>query len=208
LEQGKLQGQESIPQGNLNQKIIIVIGASTGGTDAIFRVLKDMPSNSPGILVVQHIPPVFSKMFAERLNNTTSLKFSEAQTGDLVETGKVLLAPGDKHLRLVLNNGNYQVDCFSGPKVNGHCPSVDVLFDSAAKCAGSQAIGVIMTGMGYDGAKGLLSLRQQGARTIGQDEKSSVVYGMPRVAFNIGAVEKQVPFNEISHTIINILGLT
>lgn len=184
---------------------IIAIGASTGGTEAIYNVLRVLPQNIPGIVVVQHIPPVFSDMFAERLNNSTSLKVKEAQTGDLVEEGHVLIAPGDRHMKVKKIGEKYRIECFEGEKVNGHCPSVDVLFESVAKEAGSGAIGVILTGMGYDGSKGMLSMKRRGARTIGQDEQSCVVYGMPKVAFDIGAVEKQVPLNRIPHAIFSAL---
>ncbi|MFA5537181.1 MAG: chemotaxis response regulator protein-glutamate methylesterase [Bacillota bacterium] len=176
---------------------IIAIGASTGGTEAIHGILKLLPGNTPGILIVQHIPPGFSRMFAERLNATTNLKAREAKTGDYLEQGLALVAPGDRHMKIKKVGGQYRIECFSGEKVNGHCPSVDVLFESVAKEAGKQAIGMILTGMGYDGAKGLLTMRRSGARTIGQDENSSVVYGMPKVAYNIGAVEKQVSLAQI-----------
>jgi len=184
---------------------IIAIGASTGGTEAIYNVLKYLPNNIPGIVIVQHIPPVFSRMFAERLNNATSLKVKEAHTGDFVERGQVLVAPGDKHMRIKKLRDTYKVECFEGDKVNGHCPSVDVLFESVAKEAGSSAIGVILTGMGYDGSKGLLSMRRKGARTIGQDEQSCVVYGMPKAAFNIGAVEKQASLDNMPKLLYSLL---
>jgi len=184
---------------------IIAIGASTGGTEAIYNVLRVLPASTPGIVIVQHIPPVFSGMFAERLNTSTSLKVKEAKTGDFVEKGQVLIAPGDQHMKIKKIGSRYKVECFEGEKVNGHCPSVDVLFESVAKEAGKDAIGVILTGMGYDGAKGLLSMRRKGARTIGQDEKSSMVYGMPKVAFNIGAVEKQTSLDNIAKSIYSLL---
>jgi len=157
------------------------------------------------MVIVQHIPPVFSRLFAERLNITTSLNVKEAESGDYVEPGKVLIAPGDKHMRIKKVSDRYRVECFEGEKINGHCPSVDVLFESVAKEAGKNAIGVILTGMGYDGAKGLLAMKKSGAHTIGQDEKSSVVYGMPRVAYNIGAVSKQLPLDRISSSILDLL---
>ncbi len=185
---------------------IIAIGASTGGTDAIYSILMSLPESTPGIVVVQHIPPIFSRMFAERLNTSTNLKVKEAETGDWVENGRVLIAPGDRHMKIVKIGDRYKVHCFEEDKVNGHCPSADVLFHSVAKEAGENAIGIILTGMGYDGAKGLLSMRRKGARTIGQDEKSSVVYGMPKVAFNIGAVEKQTSLNNIARQIYKMLG--
>ncbi|WP_186431395.1 chemotaxis response regulator protein-glutamate methylesterase [Clostridium sp. BSD9I1] len=184
---------------------IIAIGASTGGTEAIHALLSNLPNNIPGIVIVQHIPPVFSAMFAQRLNNSTNLKVKEAQTGDFLEPGNVLIAPGDMHMRVKKVGDKYKVECFQGDKVNGHCPSVDVLFESVAKECGGNAIGVILTGMGYDGAKGLLSMRRRGARTIGQDEKSSIVYGMPKVAYNIGAVEKQASLDGIPRVIFSIL---
>jgi two-component system, chemotaxis family, protein-glutamate methylesterase/glutaminase len=184
---------------------IIAIGASTGGTEAIYQVIKYLPRNIPGIVIVQHIPPDFSRMFADRLNASTSLDVKEAVNGDYVESGRVLVAPGDKHMRIKKSGDRYRVECFQGDKVNGHCPSVDVLFESVAKEAGSNAVGIILTGMGYDGAKGLLSMKRKGAKTIGQDEQTSVVYGMPKVAYNIGAVEKQVPLNQIAATIYSLL---
>lgn len=190
---------------NSNDNIIIAIGASTGGTQAIHSILRDLPEDIPGIVITQHIPVDFSRMFAERLNDTTNLEVKEAKTGDIVKKGKVLVAPGDKHMKVIKKHGKYYVNCFEGEKVNGHCPSVDVLFESVAKVAGKNAIGIILTGMGYDGAKGLLTMRAKGAKTIGQDEKSSVVYGMPKVAFNIGAVEKQSSLENISRTLFSII---
>lgn len=184
---------------------IIAIGASTGGTEAIYSIVKSLPPAMPGIVIVQHIPPVFSGMFAERLNSQTQLRVKEAQNGDYIEPGKVLIAPGDQHMAVRRLGERYRVECIKGEKVNGHCPSVDVLFESVAKAAGSNAIGVILTGMGYDGAKGLLSMRKSGAATIGQDEQSSVVYGMPKVAYSIGAVEKQTSLSSIPQLLISKL---
>ena len=184
---------------------IIAIGASTGGTEALSYLLRLLPANTPGIVIVQHIPPVFSRMFAQRLNNSTQFRVKEAQTGDYIEKGLVLIAPGDMHMRIKSVGDRFKAEVFQGEKVNGHCPSVDVLFESVAKECGSNAIGIILTGMGYDGAKGLLSMRKKGARTLGQDERSSVVYGMPKVAFNIGAVERQVPLDELPKIIFSLL---
>ena len=200
-----IQGRKIEKRFIADQNKLIAIGASTGGTEAIFSILKELPVETPGIVIVQHIPPNFSRMFAERLNYTTSLSVKEAQTGDYVEQGHVLIAPGDKHMIIRRVGDRYKVECSAGEKVNGHCPSVDVLFDSVAKEAGMHAVGVILTGMGYDGAQGLMSMRRKGARTLGQDEKSCVVYGMPKVAFNIGAVEKQCPLNSMSYHIFNML---
>ena len=184
---------------------IIAIGASTGGTEAIYSILSSLPAAIPGIVIVQHIPPVFSRMFAERLDSQTSLQVKEAETGDYVEPGRVLVAPGDKHMKIKKVGKRYQVECFQGEKVNGHCPSVDVLFESVAKEAGGSAVGILLTGMGYDGAKGLLSMRLRGAKTIGQDEASSVVYGMPKVAFELGAVQTQSPLCSIPQVLSKLL---
>lgn len=190
---------------NISDEKIIAIGASSGGTEAIYQVLKALPASAPGIVIVQHIPPVFSRRFAERMNELTNLKVKEAKNGDYVEKGQVLIAPGDQHMEIKKIGDRYKVRCFQGDKVNGHCPSVDVLFESVAREAGKKSVGVILTGMGYDGAKGLLSMRRREARTIGQDEKTSVVYGMPRVAFNIGAVEIQAPLDKIPQMIYSVL---
>ncbi|MBH1939586.1 chemotaxis response regulator protein-glutamate methylesterase [Mobilitalea sibirica] len=190
---------------NLRNDKIVAIGASTGGTEAISKILVQLPSDFPGIVVVQHIPPMFSRMFAERLNNQTKLHVKEAETGDYIEQGKVLVAPGDQHILVKRIGTRFRIEAFYGEKVNGHCPSVDVLFDSIAKEVADKAIGVILTGMGNDGAKGLLAMRRQGAHTIGQDEISSVVYGMPKVAYDIGAVEKQMALSNISNALINML---
>ena len=184
---------------------IVVVGSSTGGTEAIVQLLSALPPGSPGFVIVQHIPPVFSGMYADRLNKLTPFQVKEAQTGDVVERGKVLIAPGDKHVRLKKIGDKFRVECFEGEKVNGHCPSVDVLFESAAKEAGARVIGIILTGMGYDGARGLLSLRRKGARTIGQNEQSSVVYGMPKVAYELGAVEKQASLSDMPRILLSML---
>lgn len=183
-----------------NQRnLVVAIGASTGGTEAIFDVVKDFGTDIPGVVVVQHMPPGFTSMYAKRLNDQCRIRAKEARTGDRVMPGQLLLAPGgDEHMRLVKVNGVYQVEIKKGPRVNGHCPSVDVLFESVAKTVGKDAIGIILTGMGGDGAKGLLSMRKAGARTIGQDESSCVVYGMPMVAYNLGAVEYQEKLSDIA----------
>lgn len=181
---------------------IIAIGASTGGTEAIFNILKKLTPDCPGIVVVQHIPPVFSQMYAERLNTQTPLACKEAENGDVIERGKVLLAPGGQHMQVKKYGNHFKVEVFSGEKVNGHCPSVDVLFESVAREAGKKAIGIILTGMGADGAQGLLSIRNQGAITIGQDAASSVVYGMPQAAYDLGGVEIQAPLDNISQLIL------
>lgn len=184
---------------------IIAIGSSTGGTEAVYHILRNLPSGMPPILVVQHIPPVFSRLFAERLNEQTDFTAKEAENGDPAVPGSVLVAPGDRHMRLEKKNGRYMVSILDGEKVNGHCPSVDVLFESVAEAAGEKAVGIILTGMGHDGSRGLMLMRRKGARTIGQDEQSSIVYGMPKAAFEIGAVEKQVPLDKIPQTILEVL---
>ncbi|MDF2634057.1 MAG: response regulator receiver modulated CheB methylesterase [Pelosinus sp.] len=184
---------------------IIAIGASTGGTEAIYEVLHSLPRDMPGIVIVQHMPPVFTKMYAQRLNNTCRLEVVEAQNGDRVLPGRVLIAPGDHHMKINKNGSGYFVECFKGEKINGHCPSVDVLFYSMAEKVGANAIGVILTGMGYDGAKGLLDMRKQGAKTIGQDEQSCVVYGMPKVAYDIGSVQKQTTLKNISKLLYSLI---
>lgn len=156
--------------------------------------------------MVQHMPPGFTQMYANRLNEECRVRVKEAKSGDIVLPGQVLLAPGgDQHMQLVKINGSYQVVLKNGPKVNGHCPSVDVLFDYVAKVAGKKAIGIILTGMGGDGAKGLLEMRRAGARTIGQDESTCIVYGMPKVAYDLGAVEYQEKLPEIAKRTYAIL---
>lgn len=190
-----------------NNNLVVAIGASTGGTEAIYSVVKDFGTDIPGVVVVQHMPPGFTAMYAKRLNDQCRIQVKEAETGDKVRPGHMLIAPGgDKHMQLVKVNGIYQVEIKAGPKVNGHCPSVDVLFDSVARVAGSDAVGIILTGMGGDGAKGLLAMRKAGAKTIGQDESTCVVYGMPKVAYDIGAVEHQEKLSNIAqktYAIIN-----
>ena len=180
---------------------IIAIGASTGGTEALVTVMKGIHKDAPGIVIVQHMPEGYTQMYAKRLDNECDVSVKEAKTGDIVQRGQVLLAPGDKQMRIVKINHQYQVECHVGPKVSGHCPSVDVLFESVARVAGKDAIGVLLTGMGRDGAQGLLEMRKAGAYTIGQDEKSCIVYGMPKAAFDIGAVTVQVPLEQISQKI-------
>ena len=186
--------------------LIVAIGASTGGTEAIFSVAKDFGTDIPGIVVVQHMPPGFTSMYAKRLDDQCRIQVKEAQTGDRVLPGHMLIAPGgDAHMRLVKVNGVYQVEVKQGPRVNGHCPSVDVLFESVARVAGANAVGIILTGMGGDGAKGLLSMRKAGARTIGQDESTCVVYGMPKVAYDLGAVEHQEKLTDIAGRTYSLL---
>lgn len=197
--------QFSVPSGTVSTAKIVAIGASTGGTEAINYIIKNLPSDVPGILIAQHMPSVFTRMFAERLNDSCLLEVREAQDGERIYPGLVLVAPGDYHMSIVRSGTYYTVKCRQTEKVNGHRPSVDVLFNSVAEQCKAAAVGVILTGMGYDGAKGLLAMRRNGARTIGQDERSSVVYGMPKVAANIGAVERQASLEKIPSLLYSIL---
>lgn len=184
---------------------IIAIGSSTGGTEAIVEILKNLPEEIPPVLIVQHMPAVFTKMYADRLNDICEMTVWEAKDGDKLKPGLVLIAPGDYQMRVVKKYDGYYVECFKGERVNGHIPSVDVLFESIAETIGDKAIGVILTGMGGDGAKGMLKMRDKGARTIGQDEQSCVVYGMPRVAYELGAVEQQVALSNIAKSILKLI---
>jgi len=202
VEPGVVSGHSNIVGGTDR---IVAIGASTGGTEAIFEVVRRFKRDIPGVVIVQHMPPGFTKMYADRLNNQCEVAVKEAQTGDRVLPGQVLIAPGDRHMRLVKVGGQYQVECKGTDRVNGHCPSVDVLFKSVAKVAGKNAVGVILTGMGGDGAKGLLEMRNAGAQTIGQDEATCVVYGMPKVAFDIGAVQNRMALTAIAGKVYSLL---
>lgn len=184
---------------------VIAIGASTGGTEAILEVVKDLPANTPGIVIVQHMPPVFTNMYAERLNKICKMSAKEAQDGDRIKQGQIIVAAGEFHLTVKKDANGYFIRSQRGEKVSGHCPSVDVMFDSVADVIGKDAIGVILTGMGQDGAKGLLKMRNAGAYTIGQDKDTCVVYGMPMVAYNIGGVIKQLPLDQIDEEIIRFL---
>lgn len=181
------------------RNMIVAIGASTGGTEAIAEVIKGFGPDIPGTVIVQHMPVGFTDMFARRLNDQTRVCVKEAKNGDVVLPGTVLIAPGGNQQMRVIRVGNdYQVSLRDGHKVNGHCPSVDVLFDSVASVAGKNALGIILTGMGGDGAQGLLKMKEAGAMTIGQDESSCVVYGMPKVAYEIGAVQYQEKLGNIA----------
>lgn len=184
---------------------VIAIGASTGGTEATLQVLKNLPADTPGIVVTQHMPEGFTKMYADRLNRLCQMSVKEAQSGDLIERGRVLIAPGDLQMKVVRVGSRYSVNCFSGEKVSGHRPSVDVLFQSVADTAGANSVGIIMTGMGRDGADGLFNMKKKGAYTIGQDAESCVVYGMPMVAYNIGAVVTQTSCANISNVLLKHL---
>lgn len=177
---------------------VIAIGASTGGTEAIKEVLIRLRPDCPGIVVTQHIPPVFSRSFAERMNKVSRLAVCEAQDGQQIRPGHAFIAPGDRHLLVVKDGARYRCKLSDGPAVNRHKPAVDVLFDSVAKTVGHNAIGVLLTGMGRDGAKGLRRMRDAGATTIAQDEQSSVIWGMPHAALEEGGVDKVLPLMQIA----------
>ncbi len=184
---------------------ILAIGSSTGGTVALEHIFRQMPGNSPGTVVTQHMPEFFTKSFAERLNSFSAMTIKEAADDDSVTTGVALIAPGNKHLLLRRSGARYYVNVKDGPLVNRHRPSVDVMFRSVAQAAGKNAVGVILTGMGGDGAKGLLEMKNTQAQTIAQDEKSCVVFGMPKVAIDIGAVDHIVPLDRMAGFIVERL---
>ena len=203
----KLSADAIIPAGAIGAMAqtterVVAIGTSTGGTQALEAVLGALPLNSPGIVVVQHMPEKFTTAFAARLNDICRITVKEAQDKNRVLPGQVLIAPGGKHLLLRRSGAQYVVEVSDGPLVNRHRPSVDVLFRSVAKCAGSNALGVIMTGMGDDGAAGLLEMRKAGAMTIAQDEATCVVYGMPKEALKRGGVERSVSLDQIAREIM------
>lgn len=186
-----------------HSKQIILLGASTGGTEALREVFSQLPGDLPGICIVQHIPGNFSGAFAERLNSVSAIEVREARDGDVLRRGLALVAPGDFHMLLhKRGEDGFVVQIKQGPKIMHHRPSIDLLFESAAPIAGARAVAGIFTGMGSDGANGLLALRQAGARTFAQDEKTSVVYGMPRVAYEVGAAERVVPLQAIPSYIV------
>lgn len=187
------------------RKMVIAIGASTGGTEAIYEVIKDLPKYMPPIVIVQHMPPEFSKLFADRLNNLCDLEIKEAKSGDKLEVGRVLIAPGGKQMKVKESSSGYYVSCIDEDSVWGHCPSVSVLFDSVAKVYKKNAFGIILTGMGKDGSDGMLNMRNNGAYNLGQNEESSVVYGMPKVAFQLGGVNEQIKLNKISERLLEIV---
>jgi two-component system chemotaxis response regulator CheB len=184
---------------------VIVLGASTGGTEAIRAFLKQLPSKMPGIAIVQHMPEGFTKSFANSLNSICDLEVKEAENGDKLYQGRVLIAAGNHHMLLKRVGKEYFVEVKDGPLVNRHRPSVDVLFRSASRYAGKNAVGILLTGMGNDGAKGLLELKESGANTIAQDEQSSVVYGMPKEAANLGAANHILGLDEIAPFLLKSL---
>jgi len=185
---------------------VLAIGASTGGTVALELILKALPPDAPGAVITQHMPETFTRFLADRLDQTSRVRVQEAKDGDSVVPGVALLAPGNRHLVLRRSGARYLVQVKDGPRVNRHRPSVDVMFQSVARAAGRNSIGVILTGMGGDGANGLLALRQAGAPTIAQDEATSVVWGMPKVAIDLGAAAKVLPLGSIAQEIVRLAG--
>ena len=184
---------------------VVAIGASTGGTEALKKVLSMMPPNSPAMVIVQHMPPHFTTAFAERLDSVCPFEVKEASDGDTVRQGRALLAPGNFHMLLKRSGAQYYVEVKYGPRIHHQRPAVDVLFRSTAKYAGSNAVGVILTGMGADGAQGLLEMKQNGARTIAQDEKSCVVFGMPKEAIKLGAANKVVSIENVAKEVLSAI---
>lgn len=181
---------------------IVCIGASTGGTEALREVLEALPADSPGIVIVQHMPEKFTNAFARRLDTLCAVKVKEAEDGDVVQRGQVLIAPGNYHMALSRSGMRYSVKIIEGPHVSRHRPSVDVLFRSAAQYAGRNALGILLTGMGDDGAKGLLEMRGAGSQTVAQDEESSVVFGMPKEAIELGAAQRILSLRKVPQEII------
>jgi two-component system chemotaxis response regulator CheB len=181
---------------------VVVIGASTGGTEALKALLETLPADTPGIVIVQHMPQLFTRAFADRLDGLCNLTVKEAETNDTVIRGRALIAPGNRHLLLKRSGARYFVEIKDGPLVCRHRPSVDVLFRSAARYAGRNAVGVILTGMGDDGARGMLEMKQAGAITIAQDEATCVVFGMPKEAIKLGGVDKVMPLHAVGGAIL------
>ncbi|HNM45349.1 chemotaxis protein CheB, partial [Plasticicumulans sp.] len=185
--------------------VLVAIGTSTGGTIALEQVLSTLPRVCPGIVIVQHMPELFTAAFARRLDSLCQLDVREAKTNDRVLAGTALIAPGGKHMVVRRSGAQYRVEVLDGPPVNRHRPSVDVLFRSVAECAGRNALGILMTGMGADGARGLLQMHEAGARTLAQDEASCVVYGMPKEAVKLGAVDRTLALDAIPQEIVGAL---
>jgi len=181
---------------------MVAIGASAGGTQAIAEILAALPPQSPGIAIVQHMPPKFTALFAANLNNRSRLNVTEARDGDRIEPGKALVAPGGLQMSLVRDNLGFSVRVYDGPPVNLHRPAVDALFESTARHAGPDALGILLTGMGADGAKGLLAMKQAGAYTLAQDEATSVIFGMPEQAIKLGAAREVVALDRIARRIL------
>ena len=206
LRRAALATSEVAPLRSLSRTThqIIAIGASTGGTIAIEQILRRMPPDAPGIVITQHMPEVFTRSFAERLDGLCRIQVKEAVEGDSVVSGTALIAPGNYHMLLHRSGARYVVSVKSGPLVNRHRPSVEVMLSSVARTAGRNAVGAILTGMGGDGAKGLLEMRNAGAATLAQDEASCVVFGMPKVAIEMGAAEHIVPLDQVAEMLLQL----
>ncbi len=184
---------------------VIAIGASTGGTEAILKVISQLPPTVPGIVIVQHMPKGFTRTFAERLNEVSYINVKEAEDGDRILNGRAYIAPGDFHVKVYRSGGQYKIQVLEGEKVNGHRPAVDVMMFSVAENVAANAFGVILTGMGNDGAQGLKAMKEAGAKTLGQNQATSVVYGMPKVAYELGAVDNQLPLDEIGPALLRLV---
>ena len=202
-----LGGFVDLKKGRVMSKInLIAIGSSTGGPEALARIIPKLQPPLPPIVIVQHIPPMFSRSLAERLDRESLLTVKEGEHGDLLKENYVYVAPGGLHMELRRNHeGNLKIRCFMAPPVHSCRPAVDVLFKSVAELVGDSALGVILTGIGHDGAAGLLEMKQKGSPTLGQDEATSVVYGMPRSAFQCGAVDLQVPIDNMASEIMKVV---
>ncbi|MCL2351917.1 MAG: CheB methylesterase domain-containing protein [Firmicutes bacterium] len=180
------------------------LAASTGGPEALDRIFRALPADIPPVLVVQHMPPGFTKLFADRLDSLCPMEIREAEDGDVPRRGLVLVAPAERHMKLSAAGGKLRVSCFAGQRMHGVMPAADVLFESVAEIMGERGVGAVLTGMGRDGAQGLLAMRRRGARTICQDEESSVVYGMPKAAFELGAAEFVLPLEKIAEKLMEL----
>ena len=189
---------------NAEEKVI-AIGASTGGIEAITKIVSRFPAETPGVVIVQHMPPIFTTMFADRLNSKCDMLVKEAAKGDIIKPGLVLVAPGDKHLRVEKSASGYRLRISDDDKVCGHRPSVEVMMQSIAKHVGQNAVGIMLSGMGSDGANGMLAMRRAGARTMAQDEATSIVFGMPKEAFERGGAERLLPLQKIAAEVIRLL---
>jgi len=215
IVQPKLSADAILPAANIPKnasmikttEIVVAVGASTGGTDALLTFLKGLPPDCPGVVIVQHMPEIFTRSFANRLNELCTISVKEAEDGDTVIRGRALIAPGNHHMLLKRSGAKYYVEIKDGPLVNRHRPSVDVLFRSTARYAGANAIGIIMTGMGDDGARGLLEMKEAGAKTIAQDKESCVVFGMPQEAIKLGAADHITPLDNIANQMLRISSL-
>ena len=188
-----------------SEEKVIAIGASTGGIEAITEIVSKFPAETPGVVIVQHMPPMFTTMFADRLNTKSAMLVKEAADGDMIKPGLALVAPGDKHLQIEKSGSRLRVKIYEDDKVCGHRPSVEVLMQSTAKYVGINAIGIMLSGMGSDGANGMVAMRNAGARTIAQDEATSVVFGMPKEAYQRGGAERLMPLQKIAAEVIKLL---